>query len=60
MVLVASFSELAACVEFVEHFHQVADLDILERTHGILDLLARFLGGVTSRELVELPRSRSR
>jgi hypothetical protein len=55
IVLVASFRELAAsCIEFAEHFHQVADLDILERTHSILDLLARSLGGVTSRELVEL------
>jgi hypothetical protein len=55
IILVASFRELAAsCVEFAEHFHQVADLDILERTHGILNLLARFLRGVASRELVGL------
>jgi hypothetical protein len=30
----------ASCVEFAERLHQIADLDILERTHGIFDPLA--------------------
>jgi hypothetical protein len=48
------FVERASYFEFAEYFHQVTDLDIFERTHGILDLLARFLGRMTSRQLIEL------
>jgi hypothetical protein len=43
-----------SCVEFAEHFHQVSDLGIFERTYGFFDLLARFLGGMAGRQLIEL------
>ena len=37
-----------------EHFHKITDLNVFERTHGILDILTRFLGGVTGCQLIEL------
>jgi hypothetical protein len=44
--VVAFLRKLAAsCVEFAKHFHQVADLDILERTHGILARSSSVLAG---------------
>src|SRR5580692_7314924 len=46
--------ERSSYVEFAEYFHQVTDLDIFERMHGILDVLARFLSSMISRQLIEL------
>src|SRR5580658_3068826 len=43
----------ASLIEFIEHFHEVADPKVFERTDGILDLLARFRCSMASRQLIE-------
>src|SRR5580693_8115117 len=41
-------------LDAAEQFHQVSDLDVFERTHGILDLPAQPLISAAGHELVEL------